>query len=138
MNGTGLTIAAIQRTNIALLAVASIALALMLSRAAAVGCLIAGSVVIANLYLLAVLGKLAVGVASGGALARRAGVLALPLKLFLIVALLYLVFARVGIDALGFGVGVLTQFVAILIETGRAATHPMPEVAVSTESSSPW
>ena len=45
------------------------------------------------------------------------------MKLFIVVGLVYLVFARVGIDGIGFGVGVLTQMAAIIIETGRASVR---------------
>ena len=53
--------------------------------------------------------------------AAKLGALAIPLKLFIIVGLVYLVFTRAHIDGMGFGVGVLTQMAAIIIETGRAS-----------------
>ena len=59
------------------------------------------------------------GARSGGA--TRLGIAALPLKLLLFVALVYVVFARVHLDGLGFALGVLTQVTAIIIETGRTS-----------------
>lgn len=138
MNLTGPTIAAIQRTNIVLMIAASVLLALAFSRAAAAGCLIGAGAVIANLFLLAMLGRLVVGAASGGAMARRAGAVALALKLLLFVGLLYLAFSRVGIDAFGFAIGVLTQFLAILIETGRTMFRPAREISAGTEGTLDW
>jgi len=35
----------------------------------------------------------------------------------------YLVFSRVGVDGMGFAVGVLTQMAAIIIETRRASVR---------------
>ena len=74
----------------------------------------------ANLYLLAVLSRLLVGAASGGA-ASALGAVAIPLKMLLIIALIYLVFTQAKIDAIGFCIGVTVQLVSISIETGRAA-----------------
>jgi len=114
-------ISAIQRTNLILVAAAASALALLDSAAAAVGCLVGGAVVIANLYLLNLLGRAVIADSGGGAMAHRAGALAIPLKLLLGVVLVYLILARAHIDALGFGAGVLTQLLAISIETWRAS-----------------
>jgi hypothetical protein len=57
-------------------------------------------------------------------MAHRAAVLAIPLKLLLIVGLVYMLFKRVHVHALGFGAGVLTQLLAISIETWRASKSP--------------
>ena len=115
------SIPAIQRTNLILVAATALMLALLDSVAAGVGCLLGGAVVIANLYVLAVLGRAMLAAAGGGAMAHRAGVLAIPLKLLLMVVLVYLVFEHVRVDPLGFGAGVLTQLLAISIETWRAS-----------------
>jgi hypothetical protein len=124
------TIGAIQRTNVILVAAAVLTL-MWLGRAhSALGCLLGGSVVIANLYLLTVIGRVVISAVTGGSkLATRLGHVAIPLKLMIMIGLLYLVFANVHVDALGFALGVLTQFVAIIIETGRAALRPRPDFA---------
>jgi len=115
------SIAAIQRTNVILAASAATLLGCFVSTQSAIGCVLGAAVVIANLFALAIIGRLALGVASSGASsAARLGALAIPLKLFLVVGLIYLVFSRAHIDGLGFGIGVLTQMTAIIIETGRA------------------
>lgn len=123
------TISQIQRTNLILIAVAAVSLELLGSNAAALGCLLGGAVVVANLYILSLLGRVVLAAAGGGNAAHRAGVLAIPLKLLLVAGLVYLLFARARIDALGFALGVLTQFIAIPIETWRAAIRPAPETS---------
>ena len=79
--------------------------------------------VIANLWILSALGGLLLAASSAGVsgAAAKLGALAIPLKLFIIVGLVYLVFTRARIDGGGFGLGVLTQMAAIIIETGRAS-----------------
>ena len=67
------TIRSIQLTNLALLAVSAALLMYFVSRAAAIGCLVGGGVVIANMLLLAVLGRFALSAArqSGGVSTTR-------------------------------------------------------------------
>ena len=117
------TIASIQRTNFILVVICSSILALFASPAMAVGCMLGGTVVIANLWILSALGGLLLAASSSGVsgAAAKLGALAIPLKLFIIVGLVYLIFTRARIDGMGFGIGVLTQMAAIIIETGRAS-----------------
>jgi hypothetical protein len=118
-------ISSIQRTNVVLVAITAAILALFASTASAIGCLLGGAVVIANLWILAALGRLLIGAAGAGISkgAARIGALAIPMKLFIVVGLVYLVFSRAHVDGMGFGVGVLTQMAAIIIETGRASVR---------------
>jgi hypothetical protein len=118
-------ISSIQRTNVVIVAITASILALFASVASAIGCLLGGAVVIANLWILAALGRLLVGAAGAGISkgAARLGALAIPMKLFIVVGLVYLVFIRARIDGMGFAVGVLTQMAAIIIETGRASVR---------------
>jgi hypothetical protein len=111
--------------NAVFVAVTALGLFAFVSRDAAFGCLLGGAVVMVNLYLLAILGRVLMAAAGeGGAGAVTwLGALVLPLKLLLFVGLLYLVFTRVRIDALGFALGVLTQLAAVIIETGRVSTR---------------
>ena len=116
------TISAIQRSNTVLIAITSAVLGALYSPQAALGCVIGGAVVMANLFALTIIGRLALAVASGGASsAAKFGALAIPLKLFVVIGLIYLAFTRVHIDGLGFGFGVLTQMTAIIIETARTS-----------------
>jgi hypothetical protein len=120
------TIEGIQRTNVVLVALAASTLAIADSSAAAIGCLFGGFVVILNLYILAALGRMLLAVAGGGgggAGGKVVGALAIPLKLGMIVVLVYVLFTRVHIDGIGFGVGVLTQLLAVIIETTRVAVR---------------
>ena len=118
-------ISSIQRTNAVLVVVSAAILALIASTSAAVGCILGGAVVIANLWILSALGGLILAASGAGisGVAAKLGALALPLKLLIVVGLVYLVFTRARIDAMGFGVGVLTQMAAIIIETGRASVR---------------
>lgn len=116
-------IASIQRTNFVLVVVSASILALFASTSVAVGCLLGGAVVIANLWILAALGGLLLAASGAGisGAAARLGALAIPMKLLIVVGLVYLVFTRARVDGMGFGIGVLTQMAAIIIETGRAS-----------------
>ena len=119
------TISSIQRTNVVLVALSAAILALFSTAQSAIGCLLGGAVVIANLWILAAIGRVILA-ASGGGISKgaaRLGALAIPMKLFIVVGLVYLVFSRVGIDRMGFAVGVLTQMAAIIIETRRASVR---------------
>ena len=117
------SIGSIQRTNVLLVAVTAGALAFLVSINSAIGCVLGGAVVIANLWILSVLGRLILAAAGAGISrnAVRLGAAALPLKLLIVAGLVYLIFTRAHVDGLGFGFGVLTQLTAIIIETGRAS-----------------
>ncbi len=131
------TIFGIVRANLVLVVLASVLLLYSVSAHAAVGCLLGGAVVIANLWLLAALGRMLLGAASGGIsrASARLGMLALPLKVLIFIGLIYLAFSRTHIDALGFGFGVLTQFAAIIIETGRVCVRASAKGPARGESS---
>jgi hypothetical protein len=115
------TIASIQRTNLLVLVITAGVLAGIYTTASAIACLLGGVVVIGNLYLLGMLGRFALAAAEGGGSGAKLGLAALPLKLLIVAGLVYLLFSSLHIDGLGFGLGVLTQVTAIIIETGRAA-----------------
>jgi len=119
------TIASIQRTNFILVMLSAAILALFASTPVAVGCLLGGAVVIANLWILAALGGLLLSASGAGisGAAAKLGALAIPLKLLIVVGLVYLVFTRARVDGMGFGLGVLTQMAAIIIESGRASVR---------------
>jgi hypothetical protein len=115
------TIRSIQLTNVLLVCIAAIAMAGFVSVPAAVGCLLGGAFVIANMFLLAVLGRFALSAARASGGVSRMGLAAMPLKIALMIGLIYVVFARIHIDGLGFALGVLTQVTAIIIETARTS-----------------
>ncbi len=121
-------IASIQRTNFVLVVVSAAILAWFASMPVAVGCLLGGAVVIANLWILSALGGLILAASGAGisSAAAKLGALAIPMKLLIVVGLVYLIFTRAHVDGMGFGVGVLTQMAAIIIETGRASVRGAP------------
>src|SRR5215469_9230997 len=110
---------AIQRTNVIVACLAALLLLVLRSNAAALSCLLGASIVIANLFVLAVLARVLLASAAGGA-SSALGAVALPLKLIIIAGLVYLVLFRSGVDGVGFAAGGCTQLVAVLIETARA------------------
>jgi hypothetical protein len=117
------TIPAIQRTNAILVAVTASLLLFFDSTAAALGCLLGGAIVIVNLWVLSILGAAILAAAGAGisGTAAKFGVMAIPLKMLIVVGLIFLVFRRTNIDGVGFALGVLTQMTAAIIETGRAS-----------------
>ena len=92
------TIPAIQRTNLLLVAVTA-----------------AGVLSLMGALILA-----AAGAGVSGTMAKF-GVLAIPLKMLIVVGLVYMLFTRSHIDGFGFALGILTQMAAAIIETGRAS-----------------
>src|SRR6266851_4003716 len=90
------SIADIQRTSLILVAITGVAL-LLRSPAASLSCALGGAVVIGNLFILSLLGRVLLARASGGA-SSALGAIAIPLKLLLIVTLVYLVFSQNRID----------------------------------------
>ena len=109
--------------NVILVAVTAIILLYFDSSAAALGCLLGGAIVIANLWLLSLLGAAILSAAGAGisGTAAKFGVMAIPLKMLIVLGLVYLLFKRTHVDGLGFALGVLTQMTAAIIETGRAS-----------------
>jgi hypothetical protein len=117
------TIPAIQRMNAILVAVTATILFLLDSTPAASGCLLGGAIVIVNLWVLSLLGAAILAAAGAGVsgAAAKFGVMAIPLKMLIVVALVFLIFRHTNIDGVGFALGVLTQMTAAIIETGRAS-----------------
>jgi hypothetical protein len=120
MNWTVPTIAGIQRAAAILTILAALTMLALVSRAAAIGCLVGGALMIANLYVLVIAGKALVSLAQGHG-AARIGVMLALLKLLLVIGVVYLLVIRIHIDLIGFTVGSVAQFVAIFIETGRVS-----------------
>ncbi|MBF6560034.1 MAG: hypothetical protein IVW56_07075 [Candidatus Binataceae bacterium] len=140
------TIAGIQRTTALLTIIFATLLIAFAARAAALGCVVGGALMVANLFLLTIVGRTLVALAQGGA-AGKAGVILAPLKLFFFVAAVYLIMTSVRLNLPGFMLGALTQFLAIFIETWHASsreaqvrpgdgTAPPPEGAVIPEDQS--
>ena len=117
------TIPAIQRMNAILVAGTATLLFYFDSTAAAVGCLLGGTIVIVNLWVLSLLGAAILAAAGAGisGTAAKFSVMAIPLKMLIVVGLVFLIFRRTNVDGVGFALGVLTQMTAAIIETGRAS-----------------
>jgi hypothetical protein len=123
MNWAVPTLAGIQRTTAIVIAIAAATLAIAVSATVAISCVLGGALMIANLYLLALIGRamLAAARASGGP--TGVGLVAAPLKMLLLIGAVYAIVASGRIDVPGFMAGVLTQFAAIFIETWRASAR---------------
>ena len=122
MNWTVPTIAGIQRMTAILALICAGAMLVFVSRRAALSSVIGGGLMIANLYALVVVGKAIAGLAEGGGgVATKIGAAIAPFKMLFFLLVVYLIITRIHADLLGFMAGVLTQFAAIFIETGRVS-----------------
>jgi hypothetical protein len=123
------TIATIERTT----AVVGVFAALMLYAfgppAIALGCVVGSAFMIANFFLLALVGGGIIALARGGGVSIL-GILLVPIKLAFFIGASYIIVVRLHVSVPGFVTGVLTQFVAILIEIWRAA--PRTRIGIGT------
>jgi hypothetical protein len=122
MNWAVPTIGGIQRTTGIVAAIATAMLAICGASAAAVGCAVGAALMIANLFLLTVVGRAMVALAQGGTV-NKAGVILAPMKLFLFVGVVYTLIAHTHLNLTGFVLGGLTQLVAIFVETWQASAR---------------
>lgn len=123
MNWSLPTVAGIQRVTIILAALLSLILAAALSPAAGMAALLGAAVVVANLYLLALLGRFLLAVGQQGGPSALGAALA-PLKMVLIIGAVYVIISSGRVNLPGFGLGLLTQLVAVFIETWRVSAWP--------------
>jgi len=100
---------------------AAIVIAVSLSDTIAIGCLIGGSLMIGNLYVLNLIGRAVLAIARDYGGATSVGMAAMPLKMFLVIGIVYVIISSGRVDVPGFIVGILTQFAAIFIETWRVS-----------------
>jgi hypothetical protein len=110
----------IQRGTAIVTVALAAALAVLASFHAAIACLFGGTLMMANLFLLAIIGRAILGLARNGG-ASLVGVVLAPFKLLLFAAVVYLLITRLDLDLLGFAVGATAQLLAIVIETGRVS-----------------
>jgi hypothetical protein len=108
-----------------LAALLALILAVALSHAAALAALLGASIIIANLYLLAILGRFLLMIGQQGGPSALGAALA-PLKMMLIIGGVYVIISSGRINLAGFTLGMLTQLAAVFIETGRVWAWPHP------------
>jgi hypothetical protein len=117
------TIGGIHGMTAVMTAALSLLLLVTVSPAAALGCAVGGAVMIANLFLLAFVGRWIIAVATQSGGANRLGIVAAPLKLLFIVTVVAWLLSRTTINVPGFVLGLLTQLGAIFIETWRVSAR---------------
>jgi hypothetical protein len=117
------TIGGIKGMTAVMTAALSLLLLVTVSPAAALGCAVGGAVMIANLFLLAFVGRWIIAVATQSGGANRLGIVAAPLKLLFIVTVVAWLLSRTTINVPGFVLGLLTQLGAIFIETWRVSAR---------------
>lgn len=122
------TITAIQRTNLILMVLTAAALLEFVSAAAAVGSIVGATVMIVNFYLLALVARFVLASARNNGGPSAFGMLLPPLKLFIVIAAVYLIVASGRINIPGFLIGILTQLPAIFIEAWRASARLAPGI----------
>jgi hypothetical protein len=121
------TLPAIERTTAIVGIAATAILYAFVSPAISLGCLLGSAFMIANFFLLAIVGGgiLALGRGRGGL--SLLGMLLIPLKLIFFLVVSYLLVSRLHVNVPGFVAGVLTQFAAISIEIWRASPRGIGE-----------
>ena len=117
------TIAGIQGAATVMTAALSLLLLATVSRAAALGCAVGGAMMIVNLFLLTLVGRWIIAVATANGGANRLGIVAAPLKLLFIVTVVAWLLSRTTINVPGFVLGLLTQLGAIFFETWRVSAR---------------
>jgi hypothetical protein len=122
MNWSMPTIGGIQRTTGIVAAIATVMLAIFASSAAALSCAVGATLMIGNLFLLMIVGRVIVALAEGGT-GNKAGVILAPMKLFLFVGVVYILIAYTHLNLTGFMIGAMTQIVAIFLETWHASSR---------------
>jgi hypothetical protein len=122
VNWTVPSIGGIQRTTGIIAAIATGALAIFGPSTAALSCAVGAILMIANLFLLTIVGRAIVALAQGGT-GNVAGVILAPMKLFLFVGVVYILIAYTHLNLAGFMLGVLTQILAIFAETWHASAR---------------
>ena len=76
---------------------------------------------VANLFALTLTGRAMFAIARQAGRATTVGLIAAPVKMLLLAAIVFVVIDSGRVNIAGFVVGTLTQFVAIFIEVGRAS-----------------
>ncbi|MBV8772359.1 MAG: ATP synthase subunit I [Deltaproteobacteria bacterium] len=113
------TVGAIQRSTILVALLAAAVLLVEVSPASAGGCILGAALMVANLTALSWTVRVMFTLAQQRGGANRLGLLGAPLKMLLLVAIVYMIIASGEVNLPGFIAGSLTQFVAIFIEVGR-------------------
>lgn len=128
------TVAGIQGATAVITAALSLLLLVTVSPAAALGCAVGGAVMIANLFLLAFVGRWIIAIATQSGGANRLGIVAAPVKLLFIVTVVAWLLSRTTINVPGFVLGLLTQLGGIFVETWRVSARAARRSEASAEA----
>jgi hypothetical protein len=118
------TIEGVQRTTILVGLVAAAGLLAEASAASALACILGVGLMVANLTALSWTARAMFALARQTRGANVWGLIAAPLKMLLLAAIVYLIIESGRVNMPGFIIGTLTQFAAIFIEVGRGYFWP--------------
>jgi len=115
------TVEAIQRTTLVVAMLVAGVLLISASPGSAASCILGAALMVANLFALTLTGRAMFSIARQAGRATTVGLIAAPVKMLLLAAIVFVVIDSGRVNIAGFVVGTLTQFVAIFIEVGRAS-----------------
>jgi small-conductance mechanosensitive channel len=114
------TVGAIQRTTIVVAVLAAAFLLIEASPVSAVSCILGAALMVANLFALSWIVQTMFALARQAGGATAAGLIVAPMKMLLLVGIVFLIVESGRVNIMSFVAGTLTQFVAIFIEVGCA------------------
>ncbi|MBV8451119.1 MAG: hypothetical protein JOZ29_02440 [Deltaproteobacteria bacterium] len=115
------TVEAIQRTTVVVALLAAAVLLIEASPASAISYILGAGLMVANLFVLSWIVRTIFALARQAGGVTALGLIAAPLKMFLLAGIAFLIVESGRVNIAGFIAGTLTQFAAIFIEVGRAS-----------------
>ena len=113
------TVGAIQRTTMVVALSTAAFLLIAASPASAVSCILGAVLMVANLFALSWIAQTMFVLARQAGGATTVGLIVAPMKMLLLVGIVFLIVESGRVNIVGFVAGTLTQFAAIFIEVGR-------------------
>jgi len=113
------TVGAIQRTTMVVALSTAAFLLIAASPASAVSCILGAALMVANLFALSWIAQTMFVLARQAGGATTVGLIVAPMKMLLLVGIVFLIVESGRVNIVGFVAGTLTQFAAIFIEVGR-------------------
>ena len=121
------TVGEIQRATIIVALLSATVLLVGVSAGSAASCMLGALLMVANLSALGWSVQTTFGLARQAGGATALGLIVAPLKMLLLVTIVFLIIESRRVNVAGFIAGTLTQFVAILIQVGRLSIWSGPD-----------